>query len=176
MAAVAVLPVLTAYAMYYLWRPMAFTNYGQLIPPMPVADLAARQPDGTQFKLAALSGKWVFVIVDSGACDEYCRRKLYTIRQVRLTQGKDMERVERAWLIDDDQPPAPELALEYQGTHRIYARGSPLLRQLPADTSVHDHIYIVDPLGNLMLRYPRDADPSKVKKDLTKLLQVSRID
>ena len=175
MAAVAVVPALAAYAMYYLWHPTAFTNYGQLIPPTRVADLIAHNPDGTEFRLASLSGKWIFVIVDSGACDQYCRQKLYTIRQVRLTQGKEMDRIERAWLIDDDQPPAPELALEYEGTHRVDARGSPLLAHLPAETSVHDHIYIVDPLGNVMLRYPRDADPSRVKKDLTKLLQISRI-
>jgi hypothetical protein len=108
-------------------------------------------------------------------CDGFCRRKLYSMRQVRLTQGKDMERIERAWLVDDEARPASELISEYRGTRVVSARGSPLLSRLPADVSVRDHIYIVDPLGNLMMRYPRDADPSRIKKDMTRLLKVSGI-
>jgi len=175
MALVAVAPVLAAYALYLFWRPTAFTNYGHLLSPSPLAGFTARQPDGSEFSLAPLKGKWVFVVVDSGACDEFCREKLYKIRQVRLTQGKDMDRVERAWLIDDDVRPASDLGREYEGTQQAYAKGSALLAHLPAQRSVRDHIYIVDPLGNLMMRYPRDADPSKMKKDLTRLLRVSRI-
>jgi hypothetical protein len=92
-----------------------------------------------------------------------------------LTQGKDMERVERAWLIDDDARPSAELVTEYRGTHVVWARGAALLSQLPADGSVRDHLYIVDPIGSLMMRYPRDADASKMKKDLTRLLKVSSV-
>ena len=109
MAAVTVLPAFAAYALYYLWRPTAFTNYGQLLPPTSLTDLVARQPDGVEFKFAALRGKWLYVVVDSGVCDQYCRHKLYTIRQVRLTQGKEMDRIDRIWLIDDDRPPAADL-------------------------------------------------------------------
>jgi hypothetical protein len=86
-----------------------------------------------------------------------------------------MERIERTWLLDDDARPSDELVAEYQGTRIIPARGSPLLSRLPADASVRDHIYVVDPLGNLMMRYPRDADASKIKKDVTRLLRVSRV-
>ena len=57
----------------------------------------------------------------------------------------------------------------------MQAQGNELLAKLPAGASVRDHIYLVDPLGNVMLRYPRDPDPSRVKKDLTRLLKVSRI-
>lgn len=174
-AAVAAAPVLAAYAVFHLWRPSAFTNYGQLLPPAPIADAIFRQSDGSEFRLDALKGKWVLLMVDSGVCDAYCRRKLYQMRQVRLTQGKDMERIERTWLIDDGTPPSNELVVEYQGTHIIPARGNWLLSQLPAEVSVHDHIYIVDPLGNLMMRYPRDADASKIKKDVTRLLKVSGV-
>ena len=175
MAAVAIMPMLAAYAVYYLWRPTTFTNYGELITPIPIADTVMRQPDGKELKLAAFKGKWVFLMVDSGACDEFCKRKLYDMRQVRLTQGKDMDRIERAWLIDDNQQPSSAVTSEYEGTHMLTAQGSPLLSRLPAEHSVRDHIYIVDPLGNLMMRYPRDADPSKIKKDVVKLLKVSRI-
>jgi hypothetical protein len=158
-AAVAAAPLVAAYALFHFWRPSAFTNYGQLLPPDRIADVSIRQADGSDFTLATLKGKWVLMMVDSGMCDGFCRRKLYSMRQVRLTQGKDMERIERA----------------YRGTRVVSARGSPLLSRLPADVSVRDHIYIVDPLGNLMMRYPRDADPSRIKKDMTRLLKVSGI-
>ena len=114
-------------------------------------------------------------MVDSGTCDDWCRRKLYIMRQVRLTQGKDMDRVERAWLLDDAAAPAAVLVSEYAGTYLLQAPGSALLAKLPATGSVRDHIYLVDPLGNLVLRYPRDADPSRIKKDLSRLLRASRI-
>jgi len=174
-AAVACAPLIAAYALFHLWRPTAFTNYGQLLPPTPVAALDAGRMEGKLFTLAALRGKWVFLTVDSGRCADECRDKLYKMRQVRMTQGKDMERIERAWLIDDDVAAAAELVSEYQGTLVVSARGSALLSKLPADASVRDHIYIVDPLGNLMLRYPRGADPGRMKKDVTRLLKVSRI-
>lgn len=175
MAAVAIMPMLAAYVVYYVWRPTTFTNYGELISPTPIADAVLRQPDGKELKLGAFKGKWVFLMVDSGACDEFCKRKLYDMRQVRLTQGKDMDRIERAWLIDDNQEPSSAVTSEYEGTHLLTAQGSSLLSRLPAERSVRDHIYIVDPLGNLMMRYPRDADPSKIKQDVVKLLKVSRI-
>jgi hypothetical protein len=174
-AAVVAAPIVAAYALFHFWRPSAFTNYGQLLPPARIADAGIRQADGSEFKLDALKGKWVLLVVDSGTCDAFCRQKLYQIRQVRLTQGQDMERIERTWLLDDDARPSDELVAEYQGTRIIPARGSPLLSRLPADASVRDHIYVVDPLGNLMMRYPRDADASKIKKDVTRLLRVSRV-
>jgi len=174
-AAIAAAPVVAAYILFHFWRPSAFTNYGQLLPPAPIADVSIGQADGSEFRLDALKGKWVFLMVDSGACDAFCRQKLYKMRQVRLTQGKDMERIERAWLVDDETRPSRELITEYGGTRIVSARGSPLLSRLPADVSVRDHIYVVDPLGNLMMRYPRDADPSRMKKDVTRLLKVSGV-
>jgi len=174
-AAVAAAPVVAAYTLFHFWRPSAFTNYGQLLPPAPIADVSIGQVDGSEFRLDALKGKWVFLMVDSGTCDPFCRQKLYKMRQVRLTQGKDMERIERAWLVDDETRPSRELVTEYGGTRIVSARGSPLLSRLPADVSVRDHIYVVDPLGNLMMRYPRDADPSRMRKDVTRLLKVSGV-
>jgi hypothetical protein len=114
------------------------------------------------------------LMVDSGRCDDYCQRKLYTMRQVRLTQGKDMERIERAWLVDDGTPPSVSTLDEYKGT-QVLAMNPALLGKLPAISSVRDHVYLVDPLGNVMMRYPRDADPNRIKKDLTRLLRASRI-
>ena len=166
---VGLLPSVGSWLLYWLWEPDAHINYGELIAPLPLAETPA------PVELRDLRGKWVFLMVDSGTCDEHCRRKLYAMRQVRLTQGKNMERIERAWLIDDGKSPAPELLAEYSGTRIVQAQGNELLSRLPVGTALRDHIYLVDPLGNVMLRYARDADPSRIKKDLTRLLKASRI-
>jgi cytochrome oxidase Cu insertion factor (SCO1/SenC/PrrC family) len=174
MAAVAIGFPLAAWVLYLTWRPTSFVNYGELISPVPLAQLSA-PGDAALADLGRLKGRWVLLTVDGGACDDYCQRKLYVIRQLRLTQGKEMERIERAWLVDDAAVPGPALQQEYAGTTLIGARGSAVLRALPAMGSPRDHVYLIDPLGNVMLRYPRDADPNRMKKDLARLLRASRI-
>lgn len=166
---IAVAPLIGSYALYFFWKPDKFVNYGELFGP--VAITAADAPP----EVVALQGKWLFVMSDGGACDDWCARKLYIMRQVRLTQGKDQERIERVWLVDDGQAPSPELAREYQGTHVVPAQGNPLLARLSKGTPARDHLFVVDPLGNVMMRYPRDADPSRIKKDISRLLRASRI-
>jgi hypothetical protein len=167
-ATVALLPFVGSYLLYWFWQPAEHVNYGELIAaPLPELQAAGALPQ--------LQGKWAFVMVDSGTCDEWCRRKLYIMRQVRLTQGKHMDRIERVWLVDDAVVPAPALLSEYAGTHVLQAAAPALLAKLPATGAVSDHIYLADPLGNLVLRYPRDADPSRIKKDLSRLLRASRI-
>jgi cytochrome oxidase Cu insertion factor (SCO1/SenC/PrrC family) len=173
--ALCVAPVIASYLAFYLMRPQAHTNYGELMQTRPLPDVHLRLADGTPFQLTRLKGKWILLMVDAGGCDEFCRRKLFTLRQLRLTQGKDMERIERAWLISDDVMPSADTVNAYAGTWLVRAAGSELLRQLPAVRSPADHIYVVDPLGNLVLRYARDADPAGIIKDLARLLKISRI-
>jgi hypothetical protein len=168
-AAIALFPFVGSLLLYLLWKPSALVNYGELIAPLPMAEA------GAPAALLDLKGKWVFLMVDAAACDAYCRRKLYVMRQVRLTQGEKMERIERAWLVDDDAAAPPDVLRDYAGTHLVDAAASPLLARLAGDGSARDHIYLVDPLGNVILRYPRDPDASRVKKDIARLLRASRI-
>jgi cytochrome oxidase Cu insertion factor (SCO1/SenC/PrrC family) len=169
-------PVLAAYIAFYFWQPQQGTmNYGELLPPRPLPDVAMQLADGRAFRLSELRGKWVLLQVDSAACSQNCQQKLYYLRQVRLTQGKDMQRIERAWIIDDNGTPQQDLTREYAGTWLIRGAGSALLAALPAEDSVKDHVYLVDPQGNLMLRFPRNPDSSKMVKDITRLLKVSQI-
>jgi hypothetical protein len=169
LAAVALFPFVGSLVLYLFWKPGAHVNYGELIEPLPLAQAAAPA------QLQALRGKWVFLMVDAGSCDDYCRRKLYVMRQVRLTQGKDMERIERAWLVQDPAAVPADVLRDYAGTHLIDAGGNGLIARLARAGSPRDHLYVVDPLGNVMLRYPRDPDPSQVKKDIARLLRASRI-
>ena len=163
LAAFFLLPIGASWLVWWLdLAPGVAGNYGTLLPPRP----AALPP------LAALKGKWVLVQFDGGACDAACERKHYFMRQVRRAQGKEMGRVERLWLVTDAARPAPALLAAIEGTS-IAFQGGALASTFPAERSVTEHIYLVDPLGNLMMRFPTDPDPARVIKDLKQLLKFS---
>lgn len=173
--ALAAAPVAASYLFYYFWPPTRTVNYGALIEPRPLPDPPLALADGTPFQFSRLKGKWVLVSVDSGRCEERCERKLLYMRQLRLTQGKEMERVERAWLISDEAAPRPDALVPFPGTWVVRAAGTALLDAFPAPRAAADHIYVVDPLGNLMMRFPSDPEPGRMIKDLSRLLRASRI-
>jgi hypothetical protein len=158
-------PPLLAWLAYRLhWAPGTRSNYGELIaPPRRLAEAP----------LAALRGKWVLVSFDGAACDAYCQKKLYFMRQLQRAQGKDQARVVRLWLLTDAGRPRPDLLAAFEGT-RVEPAGA-LAARFPVSGALSDHLYIVDPLGNLMMRYPRDPNPSRMLKDLQRLLKVSGI-
>jgi hypothetical protein len=151
--------VLGTLAYVFRWDVGSTANYGELLPPKPLP--------GAPFD--RLRGKWVLVAVDASACDAWCEKKLYYLRQIRRAQGKDMDRVERLWLVTDAGKPRAELAQAIEGT---VIEPAPKLDAFPGRAV--DHVYIVDPFGNLMMRFPRDADPSKMLKDLQRLLRVAK--
>lgn len=174
-AAVCIAPFVASFAAYYFYQPEGRINYGDLIEGRRLPQVTLKLADGSDFPLARLEGKWVFITIDDAACDAYCEKKLWQIRQVRKTQGKYPERIERVWLVTDGGKPAQRLDTEYAGTWMMTDGHKALLDALPHSGAHTDHIYLVDPLGNVILRYPRDADPSRMKKDLERLLKVSRI-
>lgn len=144
------------------WVPGTRSNYGTLLPPRPIGAPA----------VAALRGKWVLVQFDGGACGARCERKLYIMRQVRRGQGKELNRVERLWIVTDATEPRAELRSAIEGT-RIARAGAELAADFAAGGAPTDHIYLVDPQGYLMLRFPHDPDPAKMLKDLERLLKYS---
>ena len=174
-AALCLAPFVAAVFAYFYWQPQGGANYGELIPAHALSDPPLRHLDQRAFKLSELRGKWILLQLDQAACAEGCRAKLYNMRQVRLAQGREMERIERVWLILDEAPLETQLIREYDGTRMLRAAGSPVLREFPPQGAARDHIYLIDPLGNLMLRFPKDADPRRMHKDLARLLRASRI-
>jgi len=174
-AAVCIAPFVASFIAYYFYQPEGRINYGTLMDARQLPRTSMTLTDGGAFTLKQLEGKWLFVVVDDATCDEYCEKKLWQIRQVRKTQGKYPERIERVWLITGQGDPAQRLRTEFDGTWLVKAAGSKVLDALPVEGTLRDHIYLVDPLGNLVLRYPRDADPSRMRKDLERLLKISRI-
>lgn len=172
-------PLIASYFTYYVIKPQSRTNYGALIDPRahPMPALQASALDGRHQELSAWKGKWIMLLISNGDCEEPCRKRLHDMRQLRLAQGKDMDRIERVWLITDDKPLDTMLMREYDGTQMLRVNPSIVQKWLPADegTSVVDHIYMIDPLGNLMMRFPKNAEANKMKKDIAKLLKASRI-
>ncbi len=171
-------PVIASYLAYYVIKPSGRVNYGALIEPqrdlsaLPVAPL-----DGPATSLAHYRGKWLLVAIAPGACDKACTDHLYALRQIRLTTGKDRDRIERVLLVDDAGTPSAEVMTEYEGT--VVARVQPSLveRSFPAEEGARpsDHLYVINPLGNLMMHFPHNVDLNHMKKDVAKLLRASRI-
>ena len=178
------LPTLASFLAFYLLRPTKTSNYGELISPvinLPKVSFAIA--DGTDADENArqngLRGKWLIVTRDSGACDGRCEQKLFAMRQSRLIVGREMDRVVRVMLIDDDIKPADQLIKRYQGTAWVNANSSAWLARLP--TPAHDssngraYFYAVDPLGNIFMRYGADGDVKLIAKDLQQVLKASQI-
>jgi hypothetical protein len=177
--AICAAPVIASYFTYYVIKPEGRTNYGTLLDPrnFPMPQLGASTLDGKPIALDAYKGKWLMLQVDAADCQESCKTKLLDMRQLRLMQGREMERIERVWLITDDKPVDTILMREYDGTRMLRAKSDALNSWLPVEpgSTVADHIYVIDPVGNLMLRFPKNPDPYKMKKDIYKLLTASSI-
>ncbi|GAA4324863.1 membrane protein [Pigmentiphaga soli] len=179
-------PVVAAALVYFLdWRPAAATNYGDLVQPQrpvpPPAELQLTTLEGDPFDLRSLAGRWLLVSVDSGACGDECAKKLFIMRQTHASTGKEIHRIERVWLIADDEPVPTIVIRAYEGMHFLRARRDQLERFLalpPGEDGLDGlarHIWLIDPRNNQMMRFPENPDPLQLRKDIGKLLQASRI-
>ena len=175
-------PMIASYFTYYVIKPEKRNNYGTLIDQRahPVPAMATTTLDGRPQALEQFKGKWVMLMVGPGACPDSCRKQLFALRQLRLMQGKEADRIERVWLITDQEPLDTLIIREYDGTHMLRADGATVASWLPADTGTTpaDHIYLIDPLGHLMMRFPKDPqlqEVRKVYKDINKLLKASAV-
>jgi hypothetical protein len=177
--AVCAAPLIASYFTYFVVKPTGRTNYGEILDPRlyPIPALGSTSLDGKALGLDAYKGKWILLQTGSGDCQEACKKQLFAMRQLRLMQGKEMDRVERVWLITDATPLDTMLMRVVEGTHFLRVPLDAVAKWLPVEQggNAADHIYLIDPLGNLMMRFPKDADPAKVKKDIGKLLKASAI-
>ena len=167
-------PMIAAYIAYYVWPPAHQVNYGELLAPRPVPDAELVALDGKPLRVSSFKGDWVLVSVDDAACDERCERKLVYMRQVRLAAGTGKDRIERLWLVTGDARPDAALLREHEGLVAARDATGAIVKSLPAAASAADHVYVVDPLGNLMLRFPSDPDPRRMLKDMSRLLRHSQ--
>jgi len=173
-------PVVASYLAYYVIRPEGRTNYCTLITPLrPIPDaLPLANLQAAPVLPAALRGQWLLVVVSGGACDATCEKHLWLQRQLRETLGRDKDRVDKVWLIVDDAAPRAQ-TLDAIRTHteitvlRVSARELGTWLAPAPGHALPDHLYIVDPLGNWMMRSPPDPEPARLKRDVEKLLRAS---
>jgi hypothetical protein len=178
--AVCAAPVIASYFTYYAIRPEGRTNYSALIsPPKMVPDrLQGTDPLGAPKPLAGLRGQWLVVVASGAACDAGCEKLLWLQRQTRLTLGREKDRVDNVFVVTDSGQMAKtlDLALAADPALTVLRVPEPALRTWLEPATGHkmgDHLYIIDPMGNWMMRSPAQPDPGRVKKDLEKLLRAS---
>jgi len=171
-------PVLASYFTFYVVRPGG-SSYAALIQPaVPMPALQAHRLDGSPVALRSLRGQWLLVVVDSGACNAACEQRLFMQRQLREMTGRDADRIDKLWLVIDDAPISPALAQALAATPamtvlRLPREAVARWLQPAAGQSLTDHLYVVDPLGDWMMRAPAQADPGKFKRDIDRLLRAS---
>jgi len=169
-AAVCLAPIIASYTIYYFYPREAAANYGTLLA-VPAPAITGSTPAGAPFALSDLHGRWAFVTVSAGACEAACARDLYATRQARTMQGREQDRVVRVLLAGPDVAPAPDVLAQHPGLVVAQATAA-MLARLPRGAT---GIYIVDPLGNLVLHFPADPDIKRMATDLGRLLRASSI-
>lgn len=168
------LPIAASYLVHHFYRPQATGNYGELLlPPASVPEVSYTRPGGGNFAFGELRGKWVLVVSDAAGCLPACQDKLVLVRQVRLMLGRKADRVTRVFIADDTGALNPGAFADFEG---MMLAATPLGLAQPL-SAVNDraHVYLVDPLGNVMMRWPANADPKRMLKDLERLLKASQI-
>jgi hypothetical protein len=169
-------PLAISFALYYgQWRPSGSSSKGELITPARPLDAAGlKQPDGRPAPDKVLTGKWSLIYIGDGACDAACRTALVLGRQTRLALNNEMTRVQRVFLATDHCCDAGYFAAEQPGLIALDASAArKLLAQFPADRA--HSLYVVDPLGNLMMRHDAAQTTEDLLSDLKKLLKLSHI-
>lgn len=168
-------PMIAAWIAYSGVHPVRHKNYGDLLPVAPLPAARGQSIDGAPFDLRQLRGKWVMVLVAPAACDAVCARQLYFMRQTRAAQGKDHDRIARVWLLADAGTPARALLDAHPGLIVWRADDAALFERFVRRHPKELPIFLIDPLGNLMMRFPEPTDPKRMIRDLNLLLKASQI-
>jgi hypothetical protein len=173
-------PVIASYFTYFVIRPEGRTNYSELILPtrgLP-ADLNLRTLEGTPVAPRSLHGQWLLMAVGPAACDAACEKRLLMQRQLREMLGRERDRLDKVWVVTDEQPLTPQLREALGGVAPVTvlrADAAAMARWLQPEAGkrIEEHLYVVDPMGEWMMRAPVDPEPSRVKRDIEKVLRAS---
>ncbi|MDF1484825.1 hypothetical protein PY257_06425 [Ramlibacter sp. H39-3-26] len=172
-------PVIASYFTYYVVRPEGRRVFGALVEPQrPLPDLPAHDLQGRATNLQALGGQWLLLSVADAACNALCQRNLYLQRQLREAMGRDKDRVDWVWLVTGDGPVSDALqpALQQADVLRVDAAALAQWLQAAPGHALDEHLYVVDPLGHWMMRFPPQIDAQgavQAKRDLERLLRAS---
>ena len=169
-------PVVMSYIWYFFVHPVGGKNYGTLLDVHPLPEVHLKDEGGKETSLAALKGKWILIAQDTADCKQACEAKLYALRQVRAALGHDDDRVERVLLIEGEENVRGEITQQYVGTHWLHMNDKQLTESLTSEKGEpKDHIWVVDPLGNVVMRYPANPELKGILKDMERLLKASQI-
>jgi cytochrome oxidase Cu insertion factor (SCO1/SenC/PrrC family) len=175
-------PLAVCFYLYYgpvAWRPGGRVNAGDLIaPPQPLPPLALPLLGGGETRADFLKRRWTLLYAASGPCADLCRDSLYHTRQVRIALDRDMNRVQRVFIADQDCCDVAFLHAQHPDLIAVRngPEAAPLLAILPGRDTLHaPRVYVIDPLGNLMMSYAADARPKGMLEDLKRLLRLSSI-
>ncbi len=172
-------PVIASYFMYYVVRPEGRRNYGELITPQrPLPSFNVTTASGAVVPVTSLKDQWLLISVAGGACDAVCQQHLYFQRQLRESLGREKERVDWVWLVNDEAPTPAALEPALKGATVLRVASTDLAQWFDAAPGqrLADHLYLVDPMGNWMMRFPAAMDAAgaaKAKVDLERLLRAS---
>jgi hypothetical protein len=169
-------PVIASYFTYYVIRPEGRRNYGELMDPQrPLPALSGINAQGQTVPLTSLRDQWLLISVADSACNELCQQHLYLQHQMRETLGRDKDRLDWVWLRTGSTSLSAALSEATQAAVVLSMDRSALASWLEpaAGQQLEDHLYVVDPLGNWMMRFPADLDPKQAKRDLDRLLRAS---
>jgi len=179
LALVCAAPVIASYYSYYVARPQARRSFGELIEPQrPLPAASATDLSGRPVELSTLKGQWLLLSVAGGACDAACENNLYLQRQLREGLGKDKDRLDWVWLVSDDAR-LPEALLPALGQATVLRVPPAVLADWlapAAGQALTEHLYVVDPMGHWMMRFPAGLDKAgagRAKRDLERLMRAS---
>jgi len=173
-------PVVASYFTYYVIRPEGRRNFGALIEPQrTLPAVEGRDLQGKAVTLTSLKGQWLFISVAGGACDAGCQQHLYMQRQLREGLGKSKDRLDWVWLINDTTPVPPEIEPALKDATVLRVPAAELSQWLVPESgrSLPEHLYLVDPLGNWMMRFPAGLNAEgalQVKRDMDRLLRAAQ--
>lgn len=169
------LPVIASYAMYLWWKPASRMNHGELLETRSAGlqELPAEGPAHGRTIAELVQKKWVFLTVQPANCDVRCQRKLYLMRQIRTAQNENMLRIERVWVLLGEGQPDAQLLAAHPGLYLARVTDPAKLSRLPTGPDTGASIFLIDPLGDLVLRYDDHADPQGMLKDTRRLLRYS---
>lgn len=174
---IASLPVVTAALVYFLLRPQGHAGLGQIItPPQAVGSAQGVDMAGQSMRLEVLRGQWLLVSVAGGSCSADCDKRLFMQRQLHAMLGGDTKRVDKVWLLNDQTPVAEPLRAALHDVTVLRVAPPTLQSWLPAPagTAQTDYLYVVDPLGNTVMRFPAVMDAAQVRLALRDLARVLR--
>ncbi len=169
-------PVLAAWFFYFNpeYLPSTRSNRGELMQPaIPLsADLGLRNADSSPLDTDQFKGKWTLISLNAAPCEQACRNKLIALRQIRLALGETRYSVERLQILTGTEA-APDTDDEFEGM-KVALADTRLLTALGGSETARERLYILDPVGNLMMRYAPDAPVKDTLKDMERLLKASK--